>query len=163
MRSIVNLIALAVIVIVLLAWALAPVLAFAGDGAPAPAGSIVGTVFAEVRPYIVEAISGLVLGAIVWALRLLQRWTGIQIEARHREALHSAAMTGVSMALDELGARADGLAEATRRLVIAEGVRYMKKAVPDALRAFGLDKAEGALTIEAIATAKLGQLAAGAR
>ena len=52
---------------------------------------------------------------------------GIEIEARHREALHSALMTGVRRAL------ASGLQE--REAVAEATVNHVRTSVPDALAA----------------------------
>src|SRR5688500_17753659 len=55
-----------------------------------------GSVWALVAPYLFTAVSAGVVAVLGWATALFKQWTGIQIEARHREALHSAAMTGVA-------------------------------------------------------------------
>lgn len=159
MRSIINLIAFAIIVVVLLAWALAPAFAFAADGVATPAGTPFQPLFEVIRSYILEVASGLIIVLIGWIARLIQRWTGIQIEKSRRDALHSAAMTGVTQALDEMGMRAVNLAVGARARVIAEGVEWVKKSVPDAVRYFGLDRPENASMIETIVASKLGQRA----
>lgn len=53
-----------------------------------------------------------------------ERW-GIEVEARHREALHSAIMSGVQAALLKGVARSEAVEAA---------VTYAKKSVPDAIR-----------------------------
>lgn len=70
------------------------------------------------------------------------RW-GIEIEARHREALHSALMSGVQAALG---------AGLTGRAVITAATQYAAESVPDAIRA--LPQATSAV-MESIAEAKL--------
>ena len=52
-------------------------------------------------PHLLDIASALLAGAIGWAALRFHTWTGIQIEARHREALHSALMTGARAALSK--------------------------------------------------------------
>lgn len=153
MRSIASLIAFAIIPVVMIAWAHAP--AFAADGGSISAGPI----FEIVRPYIVEIVSGAVLALLTWVAALFQRWTGIQIEARHRDALHSAAMTGVSSALTKAGYRLNDLTVSTRSYVLTDAANWVVKSVPDAVTYFGL----GPDKVAAIVESKLGQLIAGVK
>ncbi|RHZ95159.1 hypothetical protein D1114_10125 [Cereibacter sphaeroides] len=71
-------------------------------------------------------LAGVVLTALIgFATVRFQRWTGIQIEARHREALHSAIMTAARVAV----------ARGLRREVAAEFVSsYARASVPEALK-----------------------------
>jgi hypothetical protein len=50
-------------------------------------------------PHLLEIVGALVALAVAWAAVRFHAWTGIQIQARHREALQSAIMTGVRAAL----------------------------------------------------------------
>lgn len=75
-------------------------------------------------PHLLEMIMALVSLVTGYAVILLKRWTGIQIEGRHREALHQAIRTGIA-ALMERGITGDQL---------VEGVKdYIHQSVPDAL------------------------------
>ena len=76
-------------------------------------------------PHLLELIAAVATLVIGWlAAKARARWD-IEIEARHREALHSALMTGVRYALARgLQARED-VTEAT--------VDYVRTSVPDAL------------------------------
>lgn len=76
-------------------------------------------------PYLIEAMMSLVALATGYAAVLLRRWTGIQIEERHRAALHSAIRTGVLAALDK------GISGETLVGVVRD---YIAVSVPDALR-----------------------------
>ncbi len=71
-------------------------------------------------------LAGVVLTALIgFATVRFQHWTGIQIEARHREALHSAIMTAARVAV----------ARGLTREVAAEFVSsYVRASVPDALK-----------------------------
>jgi hypothetical protein len=82
---------------------------------------------AALTPHLLELIAAIATIIIGWlAARARARW-GIEIEARHREALHSALMTGVRHAL------ARGLQE--QDAVAKAAVDYVKTSVPDALGA----------------------------
>ena len=62
-----------------------------------------GAIWATVAPYLFTTISAAVIAVLTWLAELFRRWTGIQIEAKHREALHSAAMTGVAAGFNKIG------------------------------------------------------------
>lgn len=68
--------------------------------------------------------------AITAGVAFIHRWTGIQIEACHREALHSALSSGVRMALEK-GKTGSGLKSHT--------LNYVKHSVPAALKHFGIE------------------------
>jgi len=75
-------------------------------------------------PHLLELIGALLAGAIGWAALRFHTWTGIQIEAVDREALHSALMTGARAALSR-GLNVQQAAEAA--------VGYAQSSVPGAL------------------------------
>ena len=79
-----------------------------------------------IAPHILELIAGLLSAMIGWAAMAAQRKWGLDVEARHREALHSALMTGARMALD----RALSPASATDL-----AISYARVSVPDAIKA----------------------------
>lgn len=95
---------------------------------------------------LIPAAATTVATVLVGALAILvKRLFGITLEARHREALHSALTTGASLALSvlaELIARGMG-PEKARAVAAQHGVDYVRQSVPDALRA--LKPAEGLL------------------
>lgn len=75
-------------------------------------------------PHLIEAFMALVTLATGYVVVLVKRYTGIQIEERHRQALHSAIHTGV-LALADKGLSGEQL---------IEGVKdYIRQSVPDAL------------------------------
>jgi hypothetical protein len=102
--------------------------------------------FTQLLPLLLQFISA-ILGLILiqGAAIAKQRW-GIEIEARHREALHSALMSGIRAAL----ARGDGHSAA-----ITSAIHHATKSVPDAITA--LNPSEGVLA--SIAEAKLREVA----
>lgn len=96
-------------------------------------------------PHIVEVVMSLVTVLLGYATVLLKKWTGIQIEEKHRQALHSAIRTGVQMGLDK------GL---DRKMILGVAKDYAKTSVPDAIK--WLVPGDGIM--EAIALAKLREI-----
>ena len=88
---------------------------------PAPAGDLL----TAVTPSLLELAGAILAFAISAAAVRFRRLTGLQIEARHREALHSAIMTAARTAV------ARGL---TRDVATEFVAAYVQASVPDALR-----------------------------
>lgn len=65
--------------------------------------TILETVLDSIIPLVLTALSGVVLLIINSVAGYIKAKFGIDIEARHREALHSAIMTGLKMAMVRLG------------------------------------------------------------
>ncbi|WP_313352921.1 hypothetical protein [Paracoccus sp. (in: a-proteobacteria)] len=98
-------------------------------------------------PHFLELLGLALTGIIGWAAsKARQKW-GIEIDARYREALHSALMTGALLALKH---------ELTGQAAIDLILRYIRQSVPDAI--IGLDARPDVLTD--LAKAKLEQVAA---
>lgn len=83
-------------------------------------------ILAAVKPYLLELI-GIALTILIGQITLYakRKW-GIDIEARHREALHAALTTGAQMALDR---------KLTTQAAINLAVGYAQRSVPDAIKA----------------------------
>lgn len=137
--------------ILLVGWPLAAALSrilvsavlFAALALPAAAAS--GELLTALTPSLLD-LSGAVLTFVISAAALrFQRWTGIQIEARHREALHSALMTAARLAVSR------GLTQEAGTSFVTS---YVQASVPDALR--GLAPSES--TLVDLAKSKLAQL-----
>lgn len=109
--------------------------------------SILNGAISAFLPTLIEIASLLVMA---WLVRLSvfmkEKW-GIEIEARHREALHSAILTGIRAALEK------GL---TRDQVITAAIEHVSASVPDAISA--LRPASGVL--ENLIAAKLKEVLA---
>ncbi len=90
------------------------------------------------RPYLQDVIALVVAGVIGALAKLAYTLTGINIEKRHRDALHSAVMTGVSGAMNFIGAKANDMTIDVRNRVIADAIRWAEKSVPDAIKALGV-------------------------
>lgn len=97
---------------------------------------------------------GLVITALLgWLASEFHKRTGINVEAKHREALQSALMNGILFALQRAG-WVQG--QPTDRLLsVARG--YVESSVPDALKQFGIDAATdaGKAALDRLLTPKL--------
>lgn len=85
---------------------------------------IINTILA---PYLPDLIGAAVTALIGYAVALVRAKFGIEIEARNREALHSALTTGALLGLAKLGITA------SKEEIAAASVEYAKASVPGAL------------------------------
>jgi hypothetical protein len=101
--------------------------ALAAEPSPLPDG------VAMLIQYLASMAATVVVG---WIALAANRFLGISLEGRHREALHSAATTAGSLVLTALAElMAKGMDPAKARLVATQqGVAYVRQSVPDALR-----------------------------
>uniref|UniRef100_UPI0035B23C7B hypothetical protein n=1 Tax=Paenirhodobacter enshiensis TaxID=1105367 RepID=UPI0035B23C7B len=109
---------------------------------------IINTILA---PYLPDLIGAAVTALIGYAVALVRAKFGIEIEARNREALHSALTTGALLGLAKLGVTA------SKDEVAATSVAYVKASVPGALAK--LAPSEGVLS--ALALSKVEQVTQG--
>lgn len=88
--------------------------------------AILAAALPQLLPTVLE-LTGIALGGVLMRASLVakKRW-GIEIEAKHREALHSALMSGVRAALDR------GL---SGRAAVDAAVDHAAQSVPDAMAA----------------------------
>ncbi len=80
-----------------------------------------------VAPAIAELVAVVVLGLLAMAYRRFSELTGIQIEAKHREALHTAIETGVLAAIEK-GPNWG------KEQIIKAAVDHVRRSVPDAVK-----------------------------
>lgn len=85
---------------------------------------ILAQVYAAVMPLALTVIAAILTQIISAAARVAKDRWGIEIEARHREALHSALMSGIQAALGR-GLRGQAAIDAA--------VSYAQRSVPDAM------------------------------
>ncbi|MCW5722852.1 MAG: hypothetical protein KIS86_17100 [Devosia sp.] len=103
-------------------------------------------VIVSAEPTIVQQLIGMTLPALgliitallTWAANELHKRTGIDIEARHRDALQSALLNGVRFALQKAGWLPNTPLPAD---LIAKASSYVGSSVPDALQHFNIDPA----------------------
>ena len=101
-----------------------------------------------VRPLLTEYIGLLILGVLTWAMSKLPARLRLDIEQRHRDALHRALDTGIGLAFDTLQ-KHPGVA--VPDLAVTTILDYVRKSVPDAIKNLGPSQAH----LEAMARAKL--------
>ena len=101
-----------------------------------------------VQPILVELLLTMILLAAGWLMRRLPERMRLDIEARHREALHRALDTGVGLVIDTLQKHP---AVAVPDRAVSEIAGYVHRSVPDALRRLAPSQAQ----LEAMARAKL--------
>jgi hypothetical protein len=88
---------------------------------------LLNLIYTNLQPLILEGIGLLLTAVILYVTNLIRQKTGLDIEARHREALHSALMTGVVTALR------DGPSFG-RDVIIDQATSYARQSVPDAIK-----------------------------
>ncbi len=81
---------------------------------------------AALLPHLLEIINILLACVVGWVANVARKKWGVDIEARHREALQSALMTGARLALDR---KLDAMAGL--QLILS----YVHESVPDAIKA----------------------------
>lgn len=110
--------------------------------------------------YIIDIVGSVAAAAVTaligWVAAAFTKRTGIEIEAKHRDALHMAAMTGITIALSKLRGTAGTIGVEIQNQVVREGIQWMLDSVPEAIKFFGLDKAPE--KIKALVESKLGSL-----
>lgn len=104
------------------------------------------TMMSTLAPYLMEVLGLIITALIGMVAARFQQWSGIQIDARHREALHKALMTAAQAAVGRhmSGAVAVDFVE-----------EYVGQSVPDALRRL---KPSAGVLVE-LARAKLAEAA----
>lgn len=107
---------------------------------PAAASTIIdgGAIFTAWQSYLIQLIAGVVTLLGGWVVNLLRVRIGLDIEARHRDALQTALTNAAGLAINRLGGAASGIRVDVRNAALAEAVTYVLKGTPDALRYFGL-------------------------
>ena len=113
-----------------------PVVAIAQEAADTTVG--LGGLVEAFRPLLMEMAAIIAAAIVGWLSLQAHRVFGVEIEARHREALQSALMSGVYRGLHAVEGQADRVQFDVRSAVLAEGIRYVKRSVPDAVKHFGL-------------------------
>ena len=113
---------------------------------PAAAGTL-DTILTAAVPGVLELVGVILTGIIGWAATRARAKWGIEIEARHREALQSALLNGARLAMDR---------QLTGKAAIDLVLTFIRSSVPDAI---GNLKASPEVLTD-LARAKLEQAAA---
>ncbi len=91
------------------------------------------TLMGLLAPHFPELIGALITALIGFIAAQIKARTGSELDARARDALHSALTTGAMLALARYGRKAGVNQEA----MVAEAVSYAKASVPDAIKRLG--------------------------
>ncbi|MFD2678030.1 hypothetical protein [Camelimonas lactis] len=87
---------------------------------------------------ITATIGAVVAVAIGFLSVRVNKWFGVSIDQRQRDALQAAIMTGVHAALERIDAATGPLIVDVKSKVISDGLSYVVNAVPDAIKHFKL-------------------------
>lgn len=101
-----------------------------------------------VRPLLTEYIGLLILGVLTWAMSKLPARLRLDIEQRHRDALHRALDTGIGLVFDSMQRHP---AVAVPDMAVTKIIDYVRASVPDAIERLAPSQAH----LEAMARAKL--------
>lgn len=107
----------------------------------APASDTVvnmGGFFDALSPLLLNLAGVVITFLVAWLTARITKLTGIQIEGKHREALQSALENGVNYGLNQLGRFTGSYDIDVKNKIVAEGIRYVQRSVPDALAHFNL-------------------------
>ena len=139
----------AVAVLVLGAAFLWPAFAYAQAAAPSATEVSLGGIFSDVRGTIEAVIGAVVLGIIGLIAAAVKKNTGLSIDGKMRDTLQSAAMNGVHLGLDKVQGLADTTTIDVKSAIIADGIGYVRKFAPLAVKHFGLGEADLAEIVRA--------------
>uniref|UniRef100_UPI000225FB10 hypothetical protein n=1 Tax=Paracoccus sp. TRP TaxID=412597 RepID=UPI000225FB10 len=81
-------------------------------------------IIASAAPHLLELVSLAITAIIGWAAAAVRRKWGIEIEARHREALHWALYSGAQLAVKN---------QLTGKSAVDLMLEYVRRSVPDAI------------------------------
>ncbi len=109
---------------------------------------MIASIQSILAPIVADYLAFLILGIVGFFLRNLPAKWRLEVEQKHRDALHKALLTGVNLAVDTLQLHP---AVATHDKAIAVAVDYVKGSVPDALKRLAPSQEQ----LEAMARAKL--------
>lgn len=117
---------------------------------------IVGDLIAPWLQMLMGGLAVLITAIVGWLAARIEAKTGIEIEARHREAFQTALTNSAGLVLNNIAGRVKDVSFDTKNPYVREAVEYVLRSVPDAVEKFGV-------TPEQIATkivAKLGMATA---
>ncbi|MBO9589051.1 hypothetical protein [Devosia sp.] len=129
-----------------------PIAVFAQEGAGVVAAE--PTFLQQLLVAVLPALGLAITAVLTWAANELHKRTGIDIEARHREALQSALLNGVKFALQKAGWLPNTPLPAN---LLGFASSYVSSSVPDALKHFNIDPSvpQGIAVLERLITPHL--------
>ena len=134
MRHIMHMVILATIGLVLIA--ASPVLAQTTTTGPTEVG--VWSLLEPVRPLLTELLSILIAALVGFLTVKINKWLGLNIEAKHREALQMALKNGAMAGLAKVQSMTADARVDVKSEIVAQALVYASKSAPDAIAYFGL-------------------------
>lgn len=116
------------------------------------------TLMQQLLTAILPAVGVLISAILLYGAAILKQKTGIDIEAKHREALQSALMNGILFALQKAGwVSGQPVSSSILESLLPTARSYVESSVPDALAKFGIDPATtvGKAALDRLLTPKL--------
>lgn len=89
-----------------------------------------------VEHLILPVVSFVIAALIGWIAKRFRDWTGVEIEARHRDAFQTSLENAARLAIMRHGPIAPG--QQIPAALINESLNYVKTGAPDAVRHFGV-------------------------
>lgn len=105
---------------------------------PADASSSPPNLIDGVNPLLVNLVPVAIAVGIGYAIKRFADWTGISIEAKHRDALQSALENAARIALGHLDSKLVGKPVDRSNPALLAATNYVRQSVPDAVRFFKL-------------------------
>lgn len=112
---------------------IAPAVAFAQE-----ATVNVGGFYEIFRPYLIELVTVIISIIVGWVVAKIGKLTGLQIEAKHRDALQMALQNSANFSINALGAKVGTIDFKVKHELVAAALTYVQKSSPDAIAYFGL-------------------------
>ncbi|WP_158673477.1 hypothetical protein [Bosea sp. FBZP-16] len=116
------------------------------------------SLFGVFKPYLTELASVFVAALAAWLFKLIREKLGIDIEAKHRDALQAALTNAAGLVINRAGGLAGALALPNANPLVQQGVSYVIDSAPDALRHFGITPEEARRILTEKLEAKIGVL-----
>lgn len=91
-----------------------------------------------IRPLLTELLSILIAALVGFLTVKLNKWLGLNIEAKHREALQLALKNGALAGLSKVQSMSANSTIDVKSEIIAQALVYASKSAPDAIAHFGL-------------------------
>lgn len=129
--KIISMLGIAVCAVAALALALPAV-------ASAEAASTQPAFFDTVNPLLFNLLSAGIAVGVGYAIKRFTDWTGISIEAKHREALQSALENAARLAIGHLESKLIGKPIDRGNPALLAATKYVRQSVPDAVGFFKL-------------------------
>lgn len=98
----------------------------------------VGDILSPWVEMLMSAVSVIIGGVLLYISTWVKAKFGIDIEARHREALQAALQNGAGLVLAKVSNKVDSVTIDMRHPLVKQAVQYVMESAPDAIQNFGL-------------------------